>query len=280
MITELKPHQFDRIASLFDHIPTEQSIAIQSVIAGNTKGRIFVDNTSQPKTALVWVIYCMFYFLGDPENPDFNDALPGFFQNELIPMNEALDCSCFIMTLLEDRGWKKMLDGLFRHFSYETGFRSAFYFDVASFQAQNGFAGMLTNVLPIDNTLEQSPESAELMENILEFWPNLRAFLDHGIGYIYKSEDGHIASACFSVASAKGFQEIVINTYDQSDRKKGYGSLVARAFIKKCLQRRLTPVWNAYETNLPSVKIAEKMGFKLQAKLPYYEFPFADFRIV
>jgi len=278
MINELKPEEFTRIMPLIHSLPTEQTVTIQSVVLRNTNGRIFVDNVENPKTALVWVLYCMFYFLGDPENPDFIDPLPMFFKTELIPMNEACGCSCFITTLLEDHGWKMALDHLFQNSPVETGCRLAFFFDVKSFQAQNGQSGRLSNILPINQMMADTFESAVLRDNIQEFWPDFQTFLKQGIGYFYLSETNQIVSACFSVASAKGYQEIVINTYDRSDRQKGYASMVAQAYIKKCLKRKEIPVWNTYETNWPSVRIAEKMGFKLQAKQPYYELPFANFR--
>lgn len=278
MIVELRPEQFGVIKPLIANFPPEQTVAIVSVIKRNTRGRIFVDDPLHPKTALVWVIYCMFYFLGDPENPAFNDDLHSFFKERLIPMNEEMDCGSFIMTLLTESGWKAYLDRFFHRFSVETGYRLAYYFDEADFIRQAGISGSLEGVHKIDETLKKQENSAELIDNICEFWPSLSDFLKRGVGYYLLEQEGRIASACFSVAAADPYQEIVINTYEQTNRKKGYGSLVARAFINECLEKGAIPVWNAYETNIPSVRIAKRMGFKVQERLFYYEFPFVDFR--
>ncbi len=60
MIVELDSSQYARILPLLDAEYSNYATVIKSVIESNTRGRIFADDPSNPKTVLVWAINCLF----------------------------------------------------------------------------------------------------------------------------------------------------------------------------------------------------------------------------
>ncbi len=275
MIYELNKEEYKKIIPLLSN-NGYSNVVIKSIIDGNTRGKIFVDNIENPKTALVWAIYCMYYFLGDGNNSEFFSKFHEFIKNELYPMNKELGCDTFIATIIEDQNFEKNLDFLLKDKNHEKGYTQTFKFDIDIFLKKNSenFSSDSNYIIKkIDFTQKNNVDQSELVENILEFWPTTDSFSNIGSGF-YLEHDNKIVSSCFSCGVSKNLSEIVINTYEESYRKKGFGEIVAMAFINECIEKNMIPSWETDESNIPSIRLAEKVGFKKDRKLLCYEFLF------
>lgn len=73
MVYELPPRDYDRVAHLFE--PLAQRPFCAAVLAGVEAGRVFVDDPSAPRTALLVTRDVWGYLAGAPDNDAFNRAL-------------------------------------------------------------------------------------------------------------------------------------------------------------------------------------------------------------
>jgi len=51
----------------------------------------------------------------------------------------------------------------------------------------------------------------------------------------------------------------------ENQRRRGFGTAAAASFVTHCDRIGLTPHWDTWEDNTPSVGLAEKCGFELVA---------------
>lgn len=280
MIVELDSSQYARILPLLDTEYSNYSTVIKSVIECNTRGRIFADDPLNPKTALVWAINCLFYFVGDGKNGDFNRSLLQLFRDTLAPINLEQGCTTFIGAIVNDNGFSNALSEILKDEKFVTGYRQDFIFNEKLYGEERNPLnqnGEEIKIKKIENRVDQFAEIEELSEWILEFWPTLDDFMKKGIGF-YLVKNDQIVSSCFSCAVTGTDHEIVIETYQKEERNKGYGRLVARAFIDECLKGGLTPHWGTDDENIPSKKLAMHLSFQPAQKFQYYEFRFADIK--
>jgi RimJ/RimL family protein N-acetyltransferase len=278
MIVELDSTQYTRILPLLDAEYLNYATVIRSVIERNTRGRIFADDPVNPKTALIWAINCLFYFIGDGQNETFNESLLDLFRDTLAPLNLDQGCTTFIGAIVSDNGFSAALTENLKNQKYVTGYRQDYLFNEKLYKEQRNH--LCNNeeqieIKKIENRHEQHSEIEELSECILEFWPTLDEFMKKGIGF-YLVKDKQIISSCFSCAVTGTDHEIVIETYQKEERNKGYGRLVAQAFIDECLKEGLTPHWGTDDENVPSKKLAMNLCFMPTQKFRYFEFLFTD----
>ena len=45
--------------------------------------------------------------------------------------------------------------------------------------------------------------------------------------------------------------------------RRGFATITASAFVEHALEQGLTPHWDSWKMNLPSVAVAHKVGFRL-----------------
>ena len=67
---------------------------------------------------------------------------------------------------------------------------------------------------------------------------------------------------------------IDVDTFDKSDRDKGYATAAGVALLDHCLESGLNPLWETTEDNIASQRLAEKLGFIKNEKYPVYAIEF------
>lgn len=91
-------------------------------------------------------------------------------------------------------------------------------------------------------------------------WRSPENFLSNGFGYCVTVE-GEIASACNTYYRGAQYAEIDIMTLNPY-RNQGLAQVACSAYIDRCRQDGLTPVWDCDAGNAPSNRLAAKIGFK------------------
>lgn len=91
-------------------------------------------------------------------------------------------------------------------------------------------------------------------------------FVRRGLGVI-ALQDGIPVAGASSYTIYDGGVEIEIDTRPDQ-RRKGLALSCGARLILDCLDRRLVPSWDAH--NLPSVSLAEKLGYRLRAPYQAY----------
>ena len=67
---------------------------------------------------------------------------------------------------------------------------------------------------------------------------------------------------------------IDIETFQEKERCKGYATAVGKALIDYCLEKRYIPLWETTLDNIPSQKVAKKLGFVENESYPVYAIEF------
>ena len=108
---------------------------------------------------------------------------------------------------------------------------------------------------------------AELAASLVYNFASLEEFIERGVGFGIEHE-GRFVSGCSSFAISPHSIEFEIQTHPDYWRR-GLASATGAALIEHCLERGLTPEWDAH--NEISAALAEKLGFVEPAPYTAYE---------
>lgn len=258
----LKPTEYDRIRPLFAGLVNR--VAIEATLAGTTDGRIYVDDPIRPSAAFFWNDYRYSYLAGNPADGAFVASLRALLVDDLLPAAlESHDPTVVIYPASRD--WEAHLPALLAGCWHVPLLRRTFAFDAAAFAARpvTPLPDGLT-LCDIDATMIAA--APDLRAEIEMLWTSPDAFLTHGFGVCVLDGD-RVVSACLSAFAGGDLREISVNT--QPDyRRQGLALATAGAFIERCMTHDLTPVWECWHDNAPSVKLAEKLGFYMLEDYP------------
>ena len=280
MIFELPQSDYNKIYPLVDG-RKETKVLLLSVLSKNSPGKVFTDNLKDPKTALVWVIGNAFYFLGDSSNTNFIDSLNEFIDTTIAPQSiDLVGPDSYFETLIYDKDWQQKLNKVFQKRDLtKYGFDNCDY--MFTFNRDSYFSTKERKItLPDGYVIEKISKDIitgntgqTLREDILDFWGSINTFFEKGFGYCLIKK-GQIIAPCFTAYVHEHYHEIAIRTYIKEERRKGFATVVARAYLDKCIENGLIPAWSTQHTNTASHALAEKLGFELHSKLPSIMFSF------
>jgi RimJ/RimL family protein N-acetyltransferase len=243
-------------------------IPLQGVFEQRHPARVFIDQINHPSTAFVWDRWGYFYLAGDPNRQETRSSLQELLKGSLLPASKSLGQSDFILWP-DSTAWRDVLPDVLPGRSLINIFRRTFHFDPATFYegrySRPGLPPGFT-LTPIDaSTIEGQPL---LKAEILTAWDTIDAYLQDGLG-VCLLDGKQLASVCFSMFVASGAAEVNVFTAEDY-RQKGYATLTSAAFIDACLKRKMRPNWECFADNLPSVRLAENLGFKADKDIPVY----------
>jgi GNAT superfamily N-acetyltransferase len=246
---ELTPENFFLAAPLFAEIPHHRVIAF-SVLEGSCPGRVFVDDPGAPRAALISSITEFFIFSGDALNQVFNCAI----QEQVIPGLVQQMGSVALSGPTPQ--WQAAIDRILAGYPGGWAQRAEFEFSEENLAAVNGWRGRIPPGLRVE---AYTRETAALFDEIEPFWNGIDPFLEHGFGYS-AFRNAELLSHCHTVAVGGGLAEISVET-QPACRRQGLAQLVVSAFIEHSLKLGLRPHWTCWRNNLPSVALAQKLGF-------------------
>jgi len=263
---ELIPEQFIRATAVFRRL--DGCIPMQGMIEKRHPGRVFIDDPQNPTSGFCWTPWGYFYLAGEVNNRAFVGELKTILNDQLLPVSQVLGQSGFILWP-DSEAWETRLPDFLLQRSLTKIYRRTFEFDPATF-----YEGRYARPAPphgfrlatIDAALlAQQPD---LAAEIAAAWKTPEKYLQEGVGVCLL--DGEtLASACFSIFTARGKAEVSVSTAEPYCRR-GFAILTAAAFIDACLKRGLQPNWECFRDNVPSLRLAENLGFKAQGDFPVY----------
>jgi RimJ/RimL family protein N-acetyltransferase len=101
---------------------------------------------------------------------------------------------------------------------------------------------------------------AEVAAEIDACWTSMADFLRAGFGFC-AHDAGAIVCWCTAEYVSQGRCGIGIETVAEY-RGRGFATVTASAFADHCVKRGVVPHWDAWSDNVPSVAVAEKLGFR------------------
>ncbi len=253
MLVELKLDECAPVTALV----SPERVPARAVLSGLTPGRVFANDRRQPSAVLIWGEFRYCYLAGDSGDGAFVADLASLLAGELLPEARASSDPTIVFYPLGP-GWLERIAALFPGDQQIRPVRQRFTFDPARFAGRNWQtrvpAGLRVERIAGDRA------AAVVTPLVGVLWRSVADFLTHGMGYCVVEGD-RIASTCLSAFVAGGRAEISIDT-DPDYREQGLATLCGAAFIAHCLDEGITPVWECWRDNVPSVRLAARLGFR------------------
>jgi RimJ/RimL family protein N-acetyltransferase len=232
---------------------------LKSIIANRKKGIAYVDSLVNPSITGILSNDGWFYLLGESIDDNFNTKLKEVLLEKVI----VDKVSIFWFGISEE--WKKKFVDIssvtirdYDRIQYK--FIDSNY-TLKSTNNHNYYDYRVERI-----TLDNIDEVFKYNNELHTFWENKELFIGSGFGYIIL-DDNQIIGHSISASIEDKEVEIDIQT-DESYRGKGIGEHLASCFINECLKRSMVPKWDCSAENVPSNKLAVRLGFQKIKKYP------------
>lgn len=265
--------QYSKVAEHLQQV-TINNLFARSVIERKVAGKVFVDDAESPSTFHVVHPYGMSLLFGNAYNSEFNQNFREYAMNSAEARSDHEWMQAF------PDAWDKTLARLFgdcmitsseNKEGKESGIielntRINFKYNSGKFKAN------YQKALNADVKLVRTDAQlfGEMKGSVVPyyFWDSAEHFVDNGFGYslLYK---GKLASTAYSAFIHDDMLELGIETVPEF-RGKGFAYLTCMSLIDYCLKNLYEPVWACRWENQGSFKLAEKLGFEVSGRIPYY----------
>ncbi len=270
MLTRLHPDHYPAIRTHFRALASH--VQVLSILDGNTRGQVFVDNPEAPAHLVIWDELATLFVAGPGENTgnpatgSFTAALHTWIGETVMP--QAQRWGIPDLTLIYDPpAWRADLSARASRYSV-TPAQRYHYIHTGTPQPATLLPDGYT-LYAIDAALLAHPNLPGLDWLggwILSFWPTPEAFLDRGLGYVVLAESSEgtaaLVSLCISVFVSGTTYEFGTAT-DEAHRSIGLSTAATCACVNAGLSRGMDLVWQCWADNGPSVAVARKSGFRL-----------------
>jgi RimJ/RimL family protein N-acetyltransferase len=240
-------------------------MVLASLVEENTDGQLWTAPQSQGRCLqLLWDQgNNVFYFAGEPITTEVTTELAALLRGEIRNRAAEAGLSWFKVCLLP-RWDEKVLDDLFPEINLKQVNKLLF-----GFEALQPYPVKPPEVEGIEFALI---DRAFLERNDLENLNSVREEIDwmwSGSGRNRSQEFGVAAVAdnrviCWCTAEyvSQNMCGIGIETLPEYE-KRGVATATTVRFVERCLKRKLKPFWECDRENIGSVRVAEKVGFRL-----------------
>jgi len=274
MIYEMGKDRFDSIHSLLDK--SKDNIEIKAVIDGINPGWIFVDSVESPRTAMIWSRGIQgFYFVGDSNNPQFNNYINDFIDKEieLRAIEEKLNRFEFSG---ETEKWDPVLEEMFKNKELNKSKQYIYKIQSESWNCSDRRKlkdGFIFREFDKELFNDPSIKNLEFLSSEIErWWNSYEDYLDKSFGYCIISEN-MVVNYCLCNFVHEDTHTIGIETH-RDFRRNGLSQATTEVFVDSCIQNKLNPYWECMESNLASRSLAEKLGFTRSHIYSLYSFSF------
>jgi RimJ/RimL family protein N-acetyltransferase len=264
----VKEDRYSHLLPLFNGL--EHNLAIASIIEGNTLGCMYADDSGPASVAILWNRQEALYLAGDPSTPGVIEGLQRLFHEMILPDTRRR----FIPLLslqVQPAEWEAHLPSILEGCQIEKATRRLYLLqgDSLDFSAklQPGYSLQRIDAQLLESDLVNRDQVLTWIES---FWPSTDAFLERGFGFCVLGRYA-VASWCLSVFTNGRRFELGIAT-DEAYRNHGFASLAGASCLEYCLNNGLIPEWHCWEDNLPSVRVAEKIGLHHSMSYAAYRF--------
>jgi RimJ/RimL family protein N-acetyltransferase len=269
---ELEESDFTAVLPLFKEVHLD--FVIQSVVKGNHPARIWVDDHN-PQTAFMWNKGSYYYLVGDEKNHEFNRGVKTLFTTTITP--EAVD-NFSVFKVHYTEGWEQKINHIIERPLVKRD--RHLYTLYTSGNTKTDWKSKVppgSSVEYIDKDLLESglKNIKYVKEEIESMWNSLHDFYCNGFGFCSVLNDVIVSwctvefvsdTACgIGIETVKGYQN------------QGFATVTASAFVEHCISKNITPFWDSWSDNAPSIRVAEKAGFIKAVDFAVYFGSFIDY---
>jgi RimJ/RimL family protein N-acetyltransferase len=269
MFHKLEPENYDRVQSLF--APFEHHLSLPSVISGNNRGSILVDNLEKPHVALALTMEG-YLLSGDQGNTERLCDLQDLLQNQILTGELYVGSDKAMCLAVHPDSWESLLPVLIPTHEIEKLNRYVYICRQLAFDWRKAVpAGYALQPLNRELLTGTGPVAAHLAYwvDYRQGWESIDHFLDRGGGYC-AIRDGQIVCWCSAEYHAGEQVDVGIVTH-WTHRRRGLATAVAAATVEHMWEKGYRQVgWHCTDYNIGSWKTAEKVGFERSGRYTYY----------
>ncbi|MCW3982115.1 MAG: GNAT family N-acetyltransferase [Candidatus Bathyarchaeota archaeon] len=265
MIYELNQNDCEIVRPLFKEL--EYNLITSAVIERTSPGRIYVDNTANPKTAFMCTVEG-YYLAGYENNNRFNRSLNKLINEKTFAGDTVRKNETAIFISFHPDSWESKMEAIFKGRSPLRAVRR--HHVCTELKASNwkeqipeGFS-----MRRIDRRLLGKP-GLKIPDHVTDWmeinWGSIHDFMEKGFGFCMLHGKEVVS---WSIADCVSGNACEIGIHTRQDyRRRGLATLTAAAAIDYCLSHGFTSVgWHCDEHNLGSRGVAEKVGFELERR--------------
>ncbi len=246
----------------------------RSVVEKKIAGKVFVDKTDNPKTFYVIHPYGMSLLFGYSGNRDFNKA----FYDYSLNLNKVRDKHEWMQAYSND--WDKVLSDLYNNRMIrsdentekkevgiiELNTRLNFRFNYNKYMSnRRASTSEGCTIVRTDKDIYEKMTGSVIPSY---FWDTADDFINNGVGFSLFCNN-KLATTAYSAFIHDDKLELGIETMSEF-RGKGFAQIASSALIDYCIANNYEPVWACRLENTGSHRLAEKLGFEVVKRIPYY----------
>lgn len=255
-----------------DRYIDNRSPSISGIIAGICKGELWLDNEEAPRLAAAYS-YCVggCGITGD--------------------IGKVSDSELFAFL-------DKVFDGLRKngidYFEFSSEDNKIYdrilrLFDTGNIESEMEYSYRRSEKATLDGALPDGYELREVNEAFLKelshgeyantemltdrlhySWKSEKGFLEHSKAFVVL-KTGRIVGIIFGSARYENIIAVDIEV-EEKERRRGIAAFLTKHMLNSCSEENLIVQWDCVESNTASRLTAEKCGFRLFKKRPYYWF--------
>lgn len=253
------PHATIALRPLFS--APQLGFVVDAMQTGNSPATAWVDDAQQPRSAFMWDTTHSLYLGGDAGNGAFIGSLRGLLAETILPHGRDHHLGIFKI-YTADETWAALVPDLFQKADMPTRARCLFRLDPRDDTPENAPLPPEFRVEQITRELLNNRQNVDrLLDEIGSCWTALDRFWSHGFGFCALDKSGAIAGWCTAEYVGNHVCGVGIETIEEH-QGKGVGTTVAGAFVQHCCVDGWTAHWDSWQSNTPSVRVAEKIGFR------------------
>jgi RimJ/RimL family protein N-acetyltransferase len=283
MLTLLTPDRFEAVRPLF--APWRPYLILFAVIDGDVPGMIFADDERRPQTALVWEHdEGELYLAGQSDDRAVNRSLNVTIRNKIrLYAQEHLPRLSEFTLYCNTETWAPHLTTVLAGLNPMEHRRKLYLLDRAPEPRQHTLPSGYSLARIDEQVFSRSLAGVDIMRDwILRPWRTAADVMRSEIGHVI-IHGQELVSWCVSEYRNQPFsgggQECQVSIYTcEAYRRRGFGTLVARATVEACLEAGIKRIgWHCWDRNVASAATAESVGFTLAYDRPVYSGCFNQF---
>lgn len=274
MIFELEKDKYQNVKPILKG--AFEDLVIDVIIEGSVSGNIWVDKKSNPRTVFLWdSLEQLFFLSGDNNSKALIDSLRKLISETVVPEAKKRRHNAFNLLVFPEEHWQDKIDTILRDKPYFVKYLNSYIFNPSNL----GKTKTWRDRLPANCTIKQYDEellrhdfkNVEIINGwIRACWGSTERFMKNGAGFCIIHENT-LVSWCQSDFVHGNRCELIVQT-DENYRNRGFASLTASACLEHFASRDYEVSWRCYSTNVPSIRVAEKIGFEEKARRTVYRF--------
>lgn len=265
MIHELKKRDYQKALQLFKEL--DWNLITSAVIEGTSPGRVYADRVENPRTAFMCTAEG-YYLAGYDSNDEFNTSLNKLIFRKIFAGDTVRKDETDVAIGFHPDSWREKMPIIFQGRVPLTMARRHYVCTESRVNHRKDHVPKGFKIQRIDETLMRTPE-LKIPEHVKSWmktnWGSISNFMKKGFGFC-TLRDKQIVS--WSIADCASGEACEIGIHTREDyRRQGLATLTVAAAVDYALSNGFQYVgWHCDEYNLPSIKTAEKVGFKLERK--------------